>query len=150
MTFSGMLNGGTVRPLVRIGDLSNGISIGTGASYYARALFKEHVPYYREYDANGVLTIFPTYHFIKEVRRHLSGEVGVEEEGFSDEEKMFFQQYCDWSDNLISPTGGEMLLALETLDKWLMDEVGYKDHPEISREYESWHPWMKPGKEENN
>ena len=143
MTVNGALFGGTTKPLNRYGDLENKISIGTAATYVAKKFFKEHSPYYREFTEEGALSILPTYHFIIEVRRHLSGEIQNGSSDFSPEEdKFYYKEYVPWVDG--TTKYGEILLAVKALDKWLTDEVLLEEHPELNRNYEDWHPWVKP------
>ena len=130
--------GSSTNIIKRIGDKENRISIGTAGAYMAKMAFREHAPYYREY-TEGVLSILPAYHFLKEVRRQLSGT--VTDSTFSDIEEAFYKEYQEYVAGTVKT--GEILLAVETFDKWLMDELQGNEHPTLNRDYTPTHKWMK-------
>lgn len=132
--------GGSLNPLKRIGDLENKISIGTAGAYLARSLVRESVPYYREYNDNG-LVIYITYHFLTELRRQLSGTISEGSSNLSHEEEAFYSEYRDWSEG--ADKVGELLLAVQTLDEWIIDELTGIAHPELNRDYTVNHKWRK-------
>ena len=134
------LKGATVTSINRIGDLSNKMALGSAGVYMSKASLRDGSPYYRQY-IDGVLFLIPTHHFLKELRRQLSGE--VTESYFGEIEQLFYEEYIDWLDGGIKED--ELLLAVVTLDKWLTDEVMNVAHPELIREYSSVHKWMKLG-----
>lgn len=138
----GSLDGATLKSVARFGDLQNVISIGTAAAFVARDLMKESVPYYREYDDTG-LVIRPTYHFIRELRRVLSGDADVSTSTFSPDEWVFYAEYQDWIEGTVKE--GELLQALNALDKWLVDEVTNTPHTVLNRDYGIDHKWNKIG-----
>jgi len=140
MTVAGALFGATVDPVKYQGDLENTISLGTAAAYKARDLFRESEPYYKQYDENGTLIIYPTYHFLRELRRQLSGEA-TDTGAFSPAEITFYKEFIEYQEG-VSKTG-TLLLALETLDNWLVDEIQENIHPELDRDYTSDHKWSK-------
>ena len=140
MTVNGALYGGTLNPISRIGDLENTISIGTAGAFLARDLFKESAPYYKEYDDNG-LTVFITYHFLRELRRQLSGDIVDGTSTFSPEEIRFYNEYQEYSNGVTK--SGELLLAFEALDTWLVDELMGVGHTTVNRGYSISHPWRK-------
>lgn len=135
------LNGGTLTALSREADLANRYSFRSIAAFSAKTLFDEHVPYMREHDDNGVLTIFMNLHFLAEARRQLSGEVNVVTTDFSPREEVFYSDYQLWTLGAIYD--GELLQALETFDFWLMEELQEHTHPTVERSYSSTHKWMK-------
>jgi len=138
----GSLDGATVKPISRLGDLSNKVSLGTAAVFISKSSFDEHIPYSREYDnTTGLLTIYMNYHFIKEVRRQLSVDVPAEESKFSPEEEVLYTEYAGWTD--LGAGAGEHLLAFTALDKWLVDEVMDELHPVLDRTYDKTHKWRK-------
>ena len=140
MTVNGALYGGTLNPVSRIGDLENTISIGTAGAFLARDLFKESIPYYKEYNDTG-LVIYITYHFLRELRRQLSGNIVDGTSTLSPEETTFYNEYQEYQDGVIKQ--GELLLACISLDTWLVDEVQGKAHPILDRDYSITHPWSK-------
>ena len=124
----------------RIGDKENRISTGTFAVYIAKSAYREHHPYYKDYTDN-ILTLLPTYHFLSELRRQFSGTIASNESMFSQEEQIIYDAYNDWVFGGVYE--GEVLQALETIDKWLVDEIQQLDHPELNRDYTSTHKWSK-------
>jgi len=140
MTVSGALNGGTLKPVSRYGDLENKISIATAAAFLAKDLFKESNPHYVAYEVDE-LSVHMTYHFIRELRRQLSGDAEVGTSTFSPEELTFYEEYQDWT--LGGVKAGSLLVALEALDTWLVDELVGNTHPELDRDYDITHPWRK-------
>ena len=140
MTVNGALYGATLDPIKRIGDLENVVSISTAGVFLARDLFKESVPYYREYN-DGVLEIYITYHFLRELRRQLSGDIEIDTSTFSPEEDTFYLEYQEYTEGITKY--GELLLALDTLDKWLVDELQGITHPTLERDYSATHKWNK-------
>ena len=140
VTVSGALYGGTLDPVSRVGDLENKISIGTAGAFLARDLFKESTPYYKEYDDTG-LVIYITYHFLRELRRQLSGDIVDGTSTFSHEEASFYNEYQEWADGVVK--AGELLQAIETLDAWLIDELQGNAHHILNRDYSVTHPWRK-------
>ena len=140
LTCNGALKGGTLNYQKRVGDTRNTISLATAGAYIARGIFKESIPFYREYTDN-VLRLHPTYHFLTELRRHLSGEVLPEDSNFSPLEVNIYNEYVEWLDGVVKV--GETLQAVETIDKWLTDEIMEIEHPKLNRDYTSTHPWMK-------
>ena len=136
----GALEGGTLKDKARVGDTENAISLGTAAAFIARDVFKESVPFYREYGVDGV-SILPTFHFLRGLRRQLSGDIEFGTSTFSPEEDTFYQLFQDWSLGTI--VDGELLIAVEALDQWLVDEVTETAHPEFMRDYLEGHKWYK-------
>ena len=135
------LCGGTLSPIIRYGDVQNKISIGTASAHIAKNYFKESSPYYREYDAEGNLEVIPTWHFLVELRRQLSGCGAEGTSTFSPEEKVFYEEFQEWQMGVTKY--GELLIALEYLDDWLVDEITGTAHPELNRDYSESHPWYK-------
>lgn len=136
----GALCGGTLNPIKRIGDVKNKISLASAGVYISKGAFKEDNPYYREYQ-NGILVALPSYHFLTELRRQLSGEVLPEDSMFSPEEVIFYTEYAEWTEGISKE--GELLIALEALDQWIEDELMGIVHPILNRDYESTHKWSK-------
>ncbi len=136
------LDGATLKPLLRYGDLENKISIGTAGAFLARDLFKESTPYYREYAEDGTLIPRPTYHFLRELRRQLSGDAEEGTSTYSPKEILFFNKYIAHV-NETEVFTGEDLLALQELDKWIIDELTNTPHEQINREYSPTHKWAK-------
>lgn len=134
------LDGGSLTTIRRKGDIANVMSIGTAGVFLARDLFKESVPYYREYN-DGVLEIYITYHFLREIRRQLSGDIEEGTSTFSREEIAFWNEYQEFSEDVVKT--GELLLALQTLDQWFIDEIQVIKHPRLERSYSDTHPWRK-------
>lgn len=123
-------------------DRLNGASAHTLAGYVAKDLFKEHMPYYKEFDETGEVP-FITYHFLKEIRRQLSGESAYTV--FSPEELSFYEAYVDYNDSINSSITIEQK-ALEVLDKWLVDEITGAPHLVIDRTFSPTHKWNKTKK----
>jgi hypothetical protein len=132
------LCGGTLAPVLREGDLENRISIGTAGVYLAKDFTKDSSPYTRG-TIEGVLTVYPSYHFLIELRRHLSGDVLIP--NFSPAEELFYSQYQGYTEGVLYI--GELLVALDALDKWLTDEVSGVAHPELTRSFSTTHKWYK-------
>jgi len=141
MTITECLGGQVPEVLIRYGDTQNKLSIGTVAAYATGTLVREHAPYNREYAEDGTLTIIPTYHFIAELRRQLSGDIVVGTSGFSAAEEQFYKDYVEWVDG--TTKYGEILVAVVVTDVWLTDEVSLLPHAAVNRDYEEWNPWMK-------
>lgn len=137
----GALYGDTVKPISRFGDVQNAISIGTASAFVARDIFKESTPYYKEYDEDGILTIFITFHFLRGLRRQLSGDIVEGTSTFSPEEAMFYWQYQEWVYG--SEDWPELEQAFATLDAWLVDEIMGVAHLSVNRDYSLTHPWRK-------
>ena len=135
------LDGATMTPVSRLGDIANKISAGSASAYVTKLLFEEHMPYMRSYDTEGNKTIFINFHFLFELRKQMSGEVSEEESYFSPYEKTFYDEYIDWLDG--NTKEFELLEALEVLDFWLIEEVQGHDHPQVSRDYTDTHKWVK-------
>ena len=132
--------GGTTKQVKYIGDVENKISIGTAGIYAAKDIFKDSSPYYREY-SDGVLIVLISYHFLVEVRRQMSGDVLLEDSKFSPAEELFYSEYIKYINGDVKE--GEVLLAVDALDKWFVDEIQVIPHPELNRTYSSTHKWMK-------
>ena len=130
--------GSSVKSINTIGDVENKISIGTSGAYLAKTSFREHPPYYREF-VGETLYVFPTYHFITEFRKEASGD--VVESTFSDIENAFYKEYQEYTEGVVKE--GETLLAVETFDKWLVDELTGVPHPDLNRDYAPTHKWVK-------
>lgn len=137
----GALYGDTIKPISRFGDVQNAISLGTAGAFVARDFFKESMPYDREYDEEGILTIFITFHFLRGIRRQLSGDIAEGTSTFSPEETLFYNQYQAWVDGAVNEP--ELDQAFETLDTWLVDEIMGVDHLRVNRDYTANHPWRK-------
>ncbi len=141
MTINGALNGGSLKAVSRYGDIQNKISIGSAGVFLAKDRFKEGKPYSKVYDTEGNLSLHINLHFIAEVRRQLSG---TEEEGtstFNTSESTLWHHYIDYQNDIIKY--GEILLAVETLDAWLIDELTGASHDALNRDYSSTHKWRK-------
>ena len=123
-----------------IADLCNGISTGTNSAYVAKGLLDEHTPYILENNEdNTAMIIVFHYHFLKELRRQLTGEITFSQ--FSPVEQ-------DLYDNYIAYTNGEEYTvhlqdALDVLDFWLVEEIQNHTHPIVTRSYDSDHKWWK-------
>ena len=139
LSCAGSLYGANISSISRKGDLSNRISLGSASVFVAKELTKESLPYYRERTDGVVTSILPQYHFLSELRKQLSGEVTVSE--FSVEEETFYTEYQEYTEGVVKTD--ELLLAIEALDKWLVDEVTGVAHPELIRDYGSTHQWVK-------
>lgn len=144
------LQGSTLGSVRWEGDSSNRISVASAAVSLSKAQFKANSPYYMAV-VNDDLILYPTFHFLKELRRQLSGNVLGDESLFSDTEQLLYEQYQEWAYDTSTYSDSndqELVLALETLDKWLVDEVQNITHPELNREYKDIHPWVKLGTRE--
>lgn len=134
----GALKGGSLKNLSRYGDKQNRLSIGTASVFISKGAFREGSPYYKQY-VGDVVEIIPTYHFLLELRRQLTGE--VVDSRFSDVEELFYTEYKEWNDGVVKE--GLVLQAIETLDTWLIDELMGNVHPQLNRDYGSTHKWNK-------
>lgn len=135
------LGGGTLAPIARVGDLENRISIGSAGAFLAKDLFKESEPYSKEYDINGVLSIYINLHFLAELRRQLSGVQAIGTSTFSNSEAKFYVEFQEYLNDV--PKTGEVALALEALDDWLIEEITGATHNVLDREYAATHKWNK-------
>ena len=138
----GSLCGGGVNHIKFIGDVENKVSIGSTGVFNSRDLFKDSLPYYKN-DELTALEVIPSYHFIRELRRQLSGIIETGTSGFGPIEEVFYKDYIEHVDG--DTKYDETLIAVLALDKWLVDEVTGTLHPAIDREYTDTHPWMKLG-----
>lgn len=139
-SMDGALCGATLSPIRRIGDTENTISLSTAGAFLAADMFKENSPYYKEYN-DGVLEVIPTWHFLIELRRQLSGDIEEGTSTFSPKEKKFFEDFQLWQLGTIY--NGEYLTALEYLDDWIIDELTGAIHPTLQRDYGDNHKWNK-------
>ena len=120
-------------------DLKNGVSFASGSVHASTNVLKDYVPYSRDYDENGVSTIFFNFHFLKELRRQLSGT--TTESYFSPIEQSFYDDWNEWTSG--AEKSGELAKALEALDQWLLNEVTGVENPLVSRIYEKSHKWRR-------
>ena len=137
----GALFGANVKAASRYGDLENRISTGTASAYVAKRVFKEHEPYSKQYTVDGVMSLYINLHFLGEVRRQLSGVSTAESSDFSPEEQVLWNDYTEYNDGIIKE--GEVLLAVDTLDAWLVRELTGTEQPVLDRTYASTHKWNK-------
>lgn len=137
---TGALNGATLKPILRYGDLENKVSIGTAAVFLSKDRFKENNPYSKEYDVEGNLRIHINLHFIAEVRRQLAGNEEPGTSTFSPEELTLWNEYQEAYEGV--PKYGEVLAAIEALDRWLIDELVGISHDDLNRSYDG-HKWDK-------
>lgn len=138
----GSLCGGGINHIKFIGDVENKVSIGSTGVFNSRDLFKDSVPYYKN-DELSSLEVIPSYHFIRELRRQLSGDIAPGTSNFSPVEEVFYTDYNEYVDGIVKD--GETLVAVMALDKWLVDELTGTLHPALDRSYTDTHPWMKLG-----
>ena len=124
--------GGTYKPTQRIGDLENTISLSSASAYMAKDYFKESFPY-------SLLTVtFDTFdpytnpEFATKLLQHLSYEYSFSD--FSAAEEQFYKEYREYQLGIIKT--GDMLLALEVLDTWLITEVEEGIHSDIRPTYQ--------------
>ena len=114
----------------------NGPSASSVGVYTSKSLFKEHLPYSLEDDATVVVL---HNHFIREVRRHLSGV--TTDSRFSPEEQLVYDNY------ILELNGGiydtSIQAVLDAVDFWLVEEVQEHTHRSVDRTYSATHPWMK-------
>ena len=139
MTINGALNGATLKPVSRYGDLQNKISIGSAAVFLSKDRFKENNPYSKVYDTEGSLTIYMNLHFLAEARRQLAGNEEAGTSTFSPEELKFWNEFLEYQNDILKY--GELVIALEAFDDWLIDELMGTSHPELDRDYATTHKW---------
>ena len=135
------LCGGHMDNVLRIGDLQNAISVGTMGALGAANLIKEVEPYYREYDSNNNLIVIPSRHFLVGLRRQLAGDIDPTTSTFSPMEQQFYTEFQEWQMGAVKT--GDLLIALEYLDDWLVDELAGNSHPKLNRNYDNTHKWNK-------
>lgn len=123
-----------------ITDLCNGVSLGTNGVYVTKGLFDEHKPYVLENneDLTGKIIVF-NYHFLKELRRQLSGEITFSQ--FSPAEQNLYDMYVKYLNGEDYNTNLQVML--DELDFWLTEEIQGHTHPTITRGYTDTHPWWK-------
>ena len=143
MTSDGKLLGANVYANNRYGDLQNKISTGTAAVAAAKNVFKENLPYSREYDENGNLKIHMNLHFLKEARRQLAGNIADGTSTFSVYESKFWNDFIDYQNDGVKT--GETLLAVQALGQWFKDEIMDVPHEDLNRNYGRTHKWRKMG-----
>ena len=141
MTTNGALFGANIFSDSRFGDLQNKISIGTAAVAAAKNVFKENMPYSREYDENGNLQIYINLHFLKEACRQLTGNIADGTSTFSIYESKFWNDYIEYQND--TPKSGETLLAIQALDQWFSDKIMGLPHNDLNRTYGLTHKWRK-------
>jgi len=124
--------------LNRLADLKNSTSSQTAGVYASKSSLSRHLPYIVEQRDDEHIILF-TYHFLKGLRRILSGEVPEGAEQFSITENEMYDDYVLYVDG--TNFTGERLNVLETLDTWLTDEVMNTQHTPMTREYTEDHPW---------
>ena len=115
-------------------DLCNASSASSISVYISKSYFSEHRPYMVESSA-----IVFNSHFIKELRRQLSGEITFNR--FSPEEQFLYDSYVAYINEI--EYDSRLETALNELDFWLVEEVQNNPHPTITRKYSDTHPWMK-------
>lgn len=118
-----------------VADLLNCTSAASAGVYVSKTLFKQHAPYSI---SEGDVVILHT-HFIREVRRQLSGVITASD--FNDDEQYVYDNY------VLEVNGGvydnSIQAILDALDFWLIEEVQNNEHPTPDRTYDDAHPWMK-------
>ena len=144
MTINSYLDGSTLKPKLRYGDLQNRISLGTAGVFLSKDRFKVSNPYSKEYDQDGNLTIYLNLHFLKEMRRQLSGEWTEGTSTFSSAEKTFFEDYQEYQ--LGVSKLGDTLFAVNALDDWLLEEIMGTTHNTLDRTYTVDHKWRNTEK----
>jgi len=132
--------GSLLQSSARYGDLENRISLDTAAMFLAKDLTKESSPYSKQYDGNGVMSVYMNLHFLTEARRQLAGE-GIAASTFGPSEKLFWKEYNESQEGIVKT--GELLIALTAFDQWLIDELTGVTHPVLNRNYEESHKWNK-------
>ena len=134
-----VLNGGAFEMSPTGADLANRFSTKSIAMYTSKILSDEHIAYAIETIGSETIIVLNT-HFIRELRRQLSGDVTTSE--FSPYEELTYQRFQDWSYSLYAPTGIELAIML-AIDFWLVEEIQNHLHPEITRTYTNTHKWRK-------
>ncbi len=128
MTYRTLLN--------RLADVDNRDSVQTAGVYVGKSVFSSHLPFLMQ----GDNVIIFNHHFIRGLRRILSGEVAEGDTGFSTEEFTFYDDYMLYLSSEY-PSGGTSALELEALDFWLTEEIQNNLHPTATRDYDEDHPW---------
>ena len=86
----------------------------------------ENTPYIIENTNGNNATVF-NYHFLREVRRHLSGDVAFSR--FSEEESSLYNKYVDYLGG-IDFSNSKYFSIITALDHWLLEEVRQQQHAE--------------------
>ena len=134
-----VLNGGAFEMSPTEADLANRFSTKSIAMFTSKILFDEHVAYTIETIGGDTIIVLNT-HFIRELRRQLSGDVIASE--FSPYEELTYQRFQDWSYSLYVLEGIDLAIML-AIDFWLVEEIQNHLHPEITRTYTNTHKWRK-------
>jgi len=98
----------------------------------AKNLTYNHQPYTIVGDSNYGQTIEFNYHFIKSLRRVLSGVTG--DTRMSKSEYKLYTLYIDWVSGAVTVTDPELFI-LTQLDLWLVDEIMGTTHKVMVRNY---------------
>ena len=84
-------------------------------------------------------TISFNFHFVKNLRRVLSGVTG--DTRLSISEQRVYTRYIEWVNDEVAITDPLEIYVLEELDKWLMDEIQNKEHIKMLRSYTKENQW---------
>jgi hypothetical protein len=105
----------------------------------AKSLTYRHNPYTTVGSGLYGRTIEFNFHFIKNLRRVLSGVTG--DTRFSVSEQKVYTRYIEWVNDESVILDISEIYVLEELDKWLMDEVQCKEHLKMLRSYTKENQW---------
>ena len=125
VTKSGLC-GATLNPLKKIGDLQNGISIGSASAYLSSDRFKESFPYSISNTSYSELDPYLNPDFGIIILQHLMYE--YPETDFTPSEEQFYRDYREYQ--LGAYKTGDLLTALELLNEWLVTQVLEEPHSE--------------------
>lgn len=122
----------------RLTDTGGFISPDNYGVVLAKSLTYNHKPYTIVGDLDYIQTIEFNHHFLKSLRRVLSGVTG--DTRMSKSEYKLYTLYIDWLSDDIVVTDLE-LFVLTYLDLWLIDEVFGKTHNVMLRNYANESRW---------
>lgn len=123
----------------RLMDTRLSVAPGNYGVHIAKSIFRNHLPYSISGGYNNVYTIDFDFHFIKNLRRVLSGVTGNTQ--FSKEEQVLYEKYVAYLSEDVEYVGRE-LAVLDALDSWLVMEVEELPHDEMPRSYSAEVPWV--------
>jgi len=123
----------------RLWDIEGVVAYDNHGVAIAKSLTYRHEPYVTVGDSVYGRTIEFNFHFIKMLRRVLSGVTG--DTRLSIPEQKVYTRYIEWVNDEVAITDPLEIYVLEELDKWLMDEIQNKEHIKMLRSYTKENQW---------